>query len=249
MSAPRPPVALITGAGGGIGAATARLLAESGWEVCGLDLTPPPSVALALAGDVADEATWTRAAEAVQARFGRLDALVNNAAVQICGPLVETEPADFDRVLAVNVRGPYLACRALVGLLRVGGGAIVNVSSVHAVATSANIAAYAASKGALLAMTRALAIELAPDGIRVNALLPGAVDTPMLRSGLGRGHMEAGAVQTQLDELGRRTVIGRVADPMELARAIRFLCTDESSFMTGAPLIVDGGATIRLSTE
>ncbi|MDO8755759.1 MAG: SDR family oxidoreductase, partial [Anaerolineales bacterium] len=130
------------------------------------------------------------------------------------------------------------------------GGAVVNVSSVHAVQTSANIAAYAASKGGLLALTRAMAIEFAPDHIRVNAILPGAVDTPMLRAGLGRGHLGQGDMQERLDNLARRTVIGRVGRPEEIAHAIYFLADHEqSSFMTGQSMIVDGGATARLSTE
>ena len=114
----------------------------------------------------------------------------------------------------------------------------------------AKIAAYAASKGALLALTRALAIELAPDSIRVNAVLPGAVDTPMLRSGLTRGHLQGANVQELMQDLGRRTVMGRVGRPEEIAQAILFLADgDRSSFMTGQTLVVDGGATARLSTE
>ena len=116
--------------------------------------------------------------------------------------------------------------------------------------TSANIAAYAASKGGLLTLTRAIAIEFAPDNIRVNAILQGAVDTPMLRAGLGRGHVGQGNMQERLDNLARKTVIGRVGTPEEIAHAIYFLADQEqSSFMTGQSMIVDGGATARLSTE
>jgi len=118
------------------------------------------------------------------------------------------------------------------------------------VATSANIAAYAASKGGLLAFTRAIAIEFAPDNIRANAILPGAVDTPMLRAGLSRGHLQGGDILERLDNLARKTVSGRVGKPEEIARAIYFLADDaQSSFMTGQALIIDGGATARLSTE
>jgi NAD(P)-dependent dehydrogenase (short-subunit alcohol dehydrogenase family) len=124
------------------------------------------------------------------------------------------------------------------------------MSSVHAVATSANIAAYAASKGGLLAFTRALAIEFAPDNIRVNAVLPGAVDTPMLRAGMNRGHVSGGDITTRLDNLARKTVNGRIGKPEEIAHAVYFLADEnQSSFMTGQALIVDGGATARLSTE
>jgi len=126
----------------------------------------------------------------------------------------------------------------------------VNVSSVHAIATSANIAAYAASKGAMLALTRALAIELASNNIRVNAVLPGAVDTPMLYSGLSRGHLQGDNVLDLVEQLGSKHVIGRVGQPQEIAEAIYFLAdNNRSSFMTGQGLVVDGGATCRLSTE
>ncbi len=126
----------------------------------------------------------------------------------------------------------------------------MNVSSVHAVATSANIAAYAASKGALLALTRALAIELALDRIRVNAVLPGAVDTPMLHAGLTCGHLQGADVQELMQALAVRTVMRRVGHPEEIAQAIVFLADDQrSSFMTGQALVVDGGAMARLSTE
>jgi NAD(P)-dependent dehydrogenase (short-subunit alcohol dehydrogenase family) len=118
------------------------------------------------------------------------------------------------------------------------------------VQTSANVAAYATSKGGLLALTRAIAIEFAGDNIRVNAVLPGAVDTPMLRAGLNRGHLAGEDEHSRLDNLARKTVNGRVGQPEEIAHAIYFLADDtQSSFMTGQAMIVDGGATARLSTE
>jgi len=129
-------------------------------------------------------------------------------------------------------------------------GSIVNVGSVHAIATSANIAAYAASKGALSALTRALAIKFAPDQIRVNAVLPGAVKTDMLLAGLQRGHLSGDRPDQLLDNLGRKTVMGRVGTSEEIARAILFLAdANQSAFMTGQSLVIDGGATARLSTE
>ena len=180
-----------------------------------------------------------------------LNALLNNAAVQIAKPLLETTVDEWDCVMENNLRSVFLSVKLAHPLFRAaGGGAIVNVSSAPAVATSANIAAYAASKGGLLALTRAMAIEFAPDNIRVNAILPGAVDTPMLRAGLGRGHVGQGDMQERLDNLARKTVSGKVGTPEEIARAIYFLADNEqSSFMTGQALVVDGGATARLSTE
>lgn len=181
----------------------------------------------------------------------KLDALVNNAALQICKPLVETTVEEWDAVMNSNLRSAFLGAKLAFPLLKAAGeSAIVIVSSVHAVQTSANIAAYAASKGGLLALTRAMAIEFAPDNIRVNAILPGAVDTPMLRAGLSRGHVTGGTITDRLENLARKTVNGRVGQPGEIANAIYFLADNtQSSFVTGQALIIDGGATARLSTE
>jgi NAD(P)-dependent dehydrogenase (short-subunit alcohol dehydrogenase family) len=180
-----------------------------------------------------------------------LDVVVNNAAVQISKPLIETSVEEWDEVIASNLRSVFLGAKLAYPMLKAaGGGAIVNTSSVHAIATSANIASYAASKGGLLALTRAMAIEFAKDNIRVNAILPGAVDTPMLRSGLGRGHLGGSSMTERLENLARKTVNGRIGKPEEIAHAIYFLADNEqSSFMTGQGIVVDGGATARLSTE
>ena len=246
-------VVLITGVAGGIGSATAQTFADAGWHVIGVarrQVDTIPGVHHFINADVSDITASQRIFAEVADNEGRIDALVNNAAIQICKPLMETSPEEWDAVMASNLRSVYLAVRHAYPLMCSQGGAIVNVSSVHAIATSTNIAAYAASKGALLALTRALAIELAPDSIRVNAVLPGAVDTPMLRSGLTRGHLQGANVQEMMQDLGRRTIIGRVGRPEEIAQAILFLADgDRSSFMTGQTLVVDGGATARLSTE
>jgi NAD(P)-dependent dehydrogenase (short-subunit alcohol dehydrogenase family) len=249
------PYILITGASGGIGRATVALFAEKGWRVIGVDRQPFggdfPENGLFIRADIARPEDLDTIFEQVRAFTPALDALVNNAAYQIAKPLLETSAAEWDAVMAVNLRATFLAAKLAHPLLKAaGGGAIVNVSSVHAIQTSANIAAYAASKGGLLALTRAMAIEFAPDNIRVNAILPGAVDTPMLRAGLGRGHVDGGTVHQRLENLARKTVNGRVGKPEEIARAIYFLADEtQSSFMTGQPLVVDGGATARLSTE
>ena len=244
-------VVLITGAAGGIGRACARLFREEGWWVVGVDLAgeQSPLCDSFLCADVASEEGWQEIARQVEKRYGRLDAVVNNAAIQICKPLIETSLEEWERTMAVNLRPAYLSTRHLYPLLKRRGGAIVNVSSVHALATSANVSAYAASKGALIALTRALSIELAEDSIRVNAVLPGAVDTAMLRDGLNRGHLAGSDNDSLLESLGHKTVLGRVGEPMEIARGVLFLATATSSFMTGQCLVIDGGATARLSTE
>lgn len=246
---------LITGAAGGIGRATVQLFTEKGWRVIGVDQATfgddfPASGHFIQAG-VADPDLLAQVFEQARGVTPTLNALVNNAAVQIAKPMLETTVEEWDAVMASNLRSAFLGVKLAHPLLKAaGGGAVVNVSSVHAVQTSANIAAYAASKGGLLALTRAMAIEFAGDNIRVNAILPGAVDTPMLRAGLGRGHVSGGDIHTRLDNLARKTVNGRVGQPAEIARAIYFLADDEqSSFMTGQAMIVDGGATARLSTE
>ncbi|OGO62630.1 MAG: short-chain dehydrogenase [Chloroflexi bacterium RBG_19FT_COMBO_55_16] len=246
---------LITGAAGGIGRATVRLFADYGWRVVGVDRATYgeefPKDGLFIQADISNplelEGIFSQARSYTQS----LSALVNNAAVQIAKPLLETSVEEWDAVMVSNLRAVFLAVKLAHPLLvAAGGGAIVNVSSVHAVATSANIACYAASKGGLLALTRAIAIEFAPDHVRVNAILPGAVDTPMLRAGLSRGHVGRGSLPERLENLANKTVIGRVGTPEEIAHAIYFLADEvQSSFMTGQALIVDGGATARLSTE
>lgn len=248
-------VVLITGVAGGIGSASAKTFHEAGWYVVGVDRRDAGAidgVDRFLLADIADIEQSQHIFEQLTQQEQRLDALVNNAAVQISKPLVETTPEEWDLVMESNLRSVYLGVRHSYPLLKRGGGSIINVSSVHAIATSANIAAYAASKGALLALTRALAVELTGDKIRVNAVLPGAVDTPMLHSGLQRGHLNDEMQDTHelVKALGLRHVLGRVGQPHEVGQAILFLADEErSSFITGQALVVDGGATARLSTE
>ena len=246
---------LITGAAGAIGCATVALFAEKGWRVIGVDRADFgddfPKDGLFIKSDISRPEDMEFIFEKAQGFTDSLEALVNNAALQIAKPLIETTVAEWDAVMASNLRSVFLGVKLAHSLLTMeGGGAVVNVSSVHAIQTSANIAAYAASKGGLLALTRAMAIEFAPDNIRVNAILPGAVDTPMLRAGLGRGHVGGDDVQERLDNLAKKTVSGKVGTPDEIAHSIYFLADNEqSSFMTGQALVVDGGATARLSTE
>jgi len=246
---------LITGAAGGIGRATVTLFTQKGWRVLGVDRAEFgdgfPQNGLFIQVDISRSEELEAIFAKAHAFTNNLDALVNNAALQIAKPLIETTVEEWDAVMAANLRSVFLGVKLAYPLLKAsGGGAVVNVSSVHAIQTSANIAAYAASKGGLLALTRAMAIEFAPDNIRVNAILPGAVDTPMLRAGLGRGHVGDGDIQERLDNLARKTVSGKIGTPEEIAHAIYFLADNEqSSFMTGQPMVVDGGATARLSTE
>ena len=245
---------LITGANGGIGRATVLEFSRLGWEVIGVDRDPLgfdfPDDGIFVQTDISRSENVAELFSQVSKMYPKLDAMVNNAAIQIAKPLIQTTLEEWDSLMAINLRAVFYSVKQAYPLLTAARGAIVNVSSVHAVATSADIASYAASKGALLALTRAMAIEFARDDVRVNAILPGAVDTPMLEAGLSRGHVSGGTLEDRKNDLARKHVIGRVGTPEEIAKAIVFLADNEqSSFMTGHPLIVDGGAAIRLSTE
>lgn len=243
---------LITGTSGGIGRATVDVFTRAGWSVIGVDKEKGaklPGSAVFIQGDVSDPDSSADIFKKVAELSATLDALVNNAAVQICKPILEMDVGEWDSTMAVNVRSIFLMMLNASPFLRTPGASVVNISSVHAIATSINVAAYAASKGAVLSFTRALALETANKGIRVNAVIPGAIDTAMLHSGLGRGHIE-GSIEEKLETLGNRTPLGRIGKPEEVAQAIFFLADNSrSSFISGHTLVVDGGATARLSTE
>ena len=243
-------VALVTGAAGGIGSATVRAFSADGWQVFAVDrLTVDESGdgVVSWAADVSRESDAVAVFERLGKAVGRLDALINNAAIQICKPLLEMSVEEWDSTMESNLRSVFLSARAGFPWLKAAGGCIVNVASVHALATSVDIAAYAASKGGLAALTRAMALEFGPAGIRVNAILPGAVDTPMLKEGLERSGTSTQAARKRLEG---RTPLGRIARPEEIAQVILFLASAErSSFITGECLVADGGALARLSTE
>jgi len=244
---------VITGVSSGIGEATAALFSSEGWEVFGISRRIPQdkdSLAHHIRGDISKQEDIDRAFHEIASITDTLDALVNNAALQICKPLVEMNSDEWDSIFNTNVRSAFLCSKCGYPLLRKNGGAIVNVSSVHAIATSNNIAAYAASKGALLAFTRAAAIEFGKQNIRVNAVLPGAVDTPMLREGLVRDGRSPDNQELLLKKLSKKHIMKRIGNPEEIAKAIHFLADNNlSSFVTGQGLVVDGGALCRLSTE
>lgn len=247
-------VALVTGAAGGIGRALVEAFADGGYAVVGVDCAPGPGPQRCtrfVSCDLADPQAPERLVRSISGLEGRLDLIINNAALQFVKPVVETALADWDRLMAINLRAPFLLARDALHLLEVHGGAIVNIASIHALATSPGLASYAASKGGLVALTRALALEFAGHHVRVNAILPGAVDTPMLKAGLRRAmpSNETDIAEKKLD-LAKRTPAGRLGAPEEIAQVAVFLADPgRAGFITGQVFVVDGGALARLSTE
>lgn len=233
---------VVTGGGRGIGLATARALAAAGGRVCLVGRRAEPLAAAAAdlgdgawvaAGDVSSAADVDRVAAAVRARWGRLDGLVNCAGIAPMASLDATEPEVWDRAFAVNVRGPYLLCRALGPLLREGRSpSVVNVSSTLAEKPIPGMAAYNASKAALNQLTRSLALEWAP-AVRVNAVMPGVVDTPI--------HADRGLTEEQVHSMDRFHPLQRIGLPADVASLILFLLADASSWITGAVIPIDGG--------
>jgi NAD(P)-dependent dehydrogenase (short-subunit alcohol dehydrogenase family) len=246
---------LITGAAGGVGHATVVHFFEQGWQVLAVDVKDPqpalPKAVSFISLDISKPADIEKLKQHFSDQISNgLTALVNNAAVQITKPLVETTAEEWDQVHAVNLRAPFLVTSAFYPALKKAEGSIVNVSSVHALATSADIGAYASTKGGLLALTRAMAIEFGPDNVRVNAILPGATDTPMLEAGLIRGHVKGADLNKRKADLAEKILLKRIATPQEIARVIYFLAdSQQSSYITGQSIVADGGALARLSTE
>jgi glucose 1-dehydrogenase len=242
---------LVTGSARGIGLACAHVFAEANWRVCGVDVLKPESdnpFAVFIRADLSTKSGLQKVA-ALARDLSSLDALVNNAAVQIIKPLLETSGRDIDLVMNLNLKVPLFLAQMFFQLLS-PGGTVVNIASVHALATSKHIGAYAAGKAALLSLTRTMALEFAEQNVRANALLPGAVDTEMLKAGFARSHVEPGHLEQQLLQMASRHPLGRIGLPEDIARAVLFLAdSSQSGFMTGQALTVDGGCLAKLATE
>lgn len=248
-------VVLVTGAGTGIGRAVCVRLAEEGAEVVVTSQTPANveetcrlveaacgHVPVGLTVDVADRGSVDAAVAEVVGRHGRIDVLSNNAGIELVhGPSVaQTTDEEWERVFRVNMTGTFYACRAAIPHLR-DGASIVNMASINSFIAWENDAAYTATKGALMQFTRALALELAPRGIRVNAVCPGVIDTPLTDAFLERAE-DPEALRA---EYAAVSPLGRLGTAREVANCVLFLASDESSFVTGTGLVVDGATTAR----
>jgi dihydroanticapsin dehydrogenase len=256
MNRLRDKVAVVTGGGSGIGRATCERFAEEGAAVVvaeiNLDAGRETAHALAekvgrahfIATDVSDEESVRRmAAEAVRV-FGRINVLVNNAAVFVLRGINAT-PEEWRKILDVNVMGPSLVAKHIVPEMRkAGGGAIVNLGSISSFIAQPNFVTYNATKAAVATMTRCMALDLAPDNIRVNAVCPGTVWTPIVERITAEQGLDRAAADAHPD-WGGTHILRRLAEPREVAHAILFLASDEASFITGAHLMVDGGYTAK----
>jgi NAD(P)-dependent dehydrogenase (short-subunit alcohol dehydrogenase family) len=251
-------IAFVTGAGSGIGEAIARLFAQRGSHIVLADLREDAVQRVAreiqAAGgstrvqqlDVAEEAQVKAAIEQVATLEGRLDILVNNAGISHVGSLLETSLEDWERVMRVNVRGVFLCAREGVRQMlsqSPRGGVIINMVSVAAMIGIERRLPYCASKGAVLALTRSIAIDFATQGIRCNAICPGTVHTSFVEGYLARNF--AGREDEVRQQLHARQPIGRMGQPDEIAHAALYLASDEATFVTGSALVIDGGWTAR----
>ncbi len=245
--------AVVTGAGLGIGRAIALAFAEQGARVVVVDVQAEAAAdtvqqieasggqALLVLADVSKDADAARIAQEAVSAFGGIHVLVNNAGVQTYGTVVETDEATWDRTLNINLKGVYLVAKYCIPqIIASGGGAVVNIASIQGMASQPRVAAYAASKGGVIAMTRTMAIDHARDQVRVNCICPGGVDTPLMHWAIGLSTPPE-QINAVIAAAGQNYPLGRIGQPEEIASAALFLASDAASFITGTSLVVDGG--------
>jgi NAD(P)-dependent dehydrogenase (short-subunit alcohol dehydrogenase family) len=246
----RDKVAIITGAGSGIGYAAASRFAAEGAKVIRADITDAHQQARSIADsgyeanyikvDVSDEQEVAGLFQMTSARYGRVDILVNNAGIELAKTVTETVAEEWDHLINVNLKGVFLCSRAAVTMMRrSGGGAIVNVASELGLVGAPNIAAYCASKGGVIQLTKAMAIDHAADGVRINCVCPGPVETPLLE----RIFADAADPEKERRRNIEKTIMKRLGRPEEIANVILFLSSEEASYMTGSIVVADGGLT------
>lgn len=242
-------VAIVTGAGKGIGRATALAFGREGASVAVVDLDAEAGEAVAtelgergrfIRADVTRSDEVEAAVAGVSAAFGGVDILHNNAGIQHYGDALETTEDEWDRVLAVNLKSMFLMSKfAIPEMIKRGGGVIVNTASVQSYANQPRVCPYAASKAGILGLTRSLAIDFAKDNIRVTAVCPGSIDTPMLH--YAADTLVGGESEAVIQRWGEKVLIGRVGRPEEIAETVLFLASPRASYITGSAHIVDGG--------
>jgi NAD(P)-dependent dehydrogenase (short-subunit alcohol dehydrogenase family) len=226
-------VAIVTGGTSGMGEATARELVKRGWQVAVMARSKPHKDIFSVLGDIAEDADCRRVAKEVLAKWGRIDALVNNAGVAVFKPLLDTTYEEWARVIAVNLTGPFLCTQACAPvMLANGGGAVVNVGSISGLRASTLRVAYGTSKAALMHLTKQQAAELGERGIRVNAVAPGPVDTAMAKA------VHTADIRADYHDA---IPLNRYGTEAEIAAAVAFLCSDAASYVNGQTLAVDGG--------
>lgn len=247
-------VAIVTGAASGIGRATARLFAEQGARVIVADWNEAKGAEAAAEiqgrgqeasfcpADVSNEQDVKAMVKTAVERFGRLDILVNNAAVQILCTLVETTEEQWDRIQNVNLKGVFFGCKhAIPAMIHSGGGVVVNISSALGLVGDPGLAAYGAAKGGILALTKAAAIGYGPQGVRVNCICPGDVNTALVQEYFDKAENP----EEFRREVYSKYALRRIAEPREVAQVAAFLASSASSFMTGSVVVVDGGLTSK----
>jgi NAD(P)-dependent dehydrogenase (short-subunit alcohol dehydrogenase family) len=247
-------IAVVTGGGSGIGRATALLFAEEGATVIvadwnegagdrtAVEIRQAGGQAAFLRTDVSQASEVEALVETTLKRFGRLDVLVNNAAIQIMSQLTETSEEVWDKIQSVNLKGVFLGCKyAIPAMVTSGGGSVINMASVLGFVGDPDLAAYCAAKGGVIALTKAAALGYGPAGVRVNCICPGDVETPLLQDYLSKSSNPA-----QLKaQIVSKYALRRVATPRDIADCAAFLASDASAFISGSTMVVDGGLTVK----
>jgi NAD(P)-dependent dehydrogenase (short-subunit alcohol dehydrogenase family) len=246
----RRKTVIVTGAAAGIGAGIARRFAQGGYAVAIFDIDGPGATriaaelgdqtsTIAIEGDVSNEDNVRRAVETIITEFDTIDVLINNAGIEVSGSVATLTSADWDRQIAVNLRSVFLMSKYSIPKMRERGGAIVNISSAHAFVSWPECAAYDATKSGIIGLTRAMALDHGPDAIRVNAICPGYIETPLMERWLATLPDR----EETLAQLQRFHPLGRMGTPGDVAEAAFFLASDAASFISGTYLVVDGAMT------